>query len=710
MSEPAADGRAPADAGPASAPPAGPDPAPDRAEDLDDALHGELRDSARFVNVQYFNGRVDASGATFGGSFGPGRRPGSATGPLRQEDVDAALRHYVRPEPYARARRLLLDRRLVVLCGPAGIGKYSGAIALLRDVAGRDGLPTNLSPALAFSELAGQKFGNASGYIVRDQARDANTVAVQQFELHRLLGALKNRSYLVITVDLGLRPRGQLADLMVDWSAPDSDELFDTCTAHLTDQLRHGPGTDEVREQVRRLHSPGEVVAVCELMTDGPRKALAAFEDSQRGRVASWFDQDPEWPEVLAVAALAFVEGTPEADFERLVARLTELHRQASGASAALPAAGQPPDAAPTRQVRLDRRRAGGLITVRPSPQAGAGSPAVEFQTDDMRPLVLGELRERYGYALWEPLRNWLHEIAATAPVSDLQVRLGMGMAVLSRFDFQEVEHTFLDRWAAGLAAERAAAACTLSWIGLDGSHAASALTVTKRWALNSGQRRAVTAATALGGPLGLRYPSDALRWLWTLAMRNARIRPIACDALGILFAVTASDPAATRKVLNFLHHQMRDAVEDGASQRDRRATYPSVLEILAARDPRTDEPVAALVLRGAPRNADRLGALWADLLASAPQRRQARTALLVALGALSEDTAALPAVRRFGAAIRGGLSHSQWRALEAGLEEGLLRIDEEAAREGLLSTVFAALRGRRTQNPSPHHLTGRSL
>ncbi|MEU2661371.1 hypothetical protein [Micromonospora sp. NPDC007220] len=681
----------PTDENPPGAPaPQGTAPAAESEEDLRDEVH----EHARYINYQYFYG-VSASNSNFGMSFdGSSRRPAAATGPMRPEDVRHALRCYLRPpEAFRKARDVLNRCGMVVLCGPDGIGKYTGAIALLHEVASDQIPPTNISPALSLTELARLKFGNAGGYIVRDQLRDGEASAVQQFEVQRLTAALRGQAHLVITTNLGVRPRGPMADLMVDWAAPDPVRLFDKWLAEMPGEVCNTPAFEQLRQHVRTLICPRDVLKVVELLADGPEQALAGLRSSEQERVAAWFDREPSVDEVLGVAALTFAAGTPEPTYEFLLDRLKALYRQRNGP---VPAARVETGAAAVGTVMPQSRRRDrndSLIAVDNRKQLNldgeAAGRSVSFAQPGMQELVLRQLHDRYGYELWAPLRDWLDEVAARPP-SSLHIRLGIGMALYSTLSFQEVGHAILDRWADGTAPERLAAASTLSWIGLDGRNASAALGITKRWAQNSGQRRATTAASALGGPLGARYSSDALRWLWALAMRSVSIRMVACAALGMLFATAVEDPDTTRRVLKFLQIQLRRSLEPGSRQRDRRATFETVLNVLSARQEPTDALVAATVIRQDQRNAARLGSLWGELFCSAPHRSRTRTTLFAALQALNGDQDSLPAVRRLGEAMREVLSPQQWADLDGGLRQEADRADN-----GLpLTTVLTALLG----------------
>lgn len=664
--------------------------------EVDDRLHDELRDNARYVNIQYFNAPVSAPGSAFGQSPDGGQhRARTATGAVSAAERDAALRRYVRPEPFGRALAVLRQRRIVVVCGSAGIGKYAGALALLSEVTGGTGLPTNLSPALTFAELAAQKFGNPGGYVVRDHLTDGNATAVQQFEVQRLLGAMGSRSYLVITTDLGARPRGPLADLMVDWAAPDPVRLFDRCAQELPADRARAPEIEIIRERITRYTSPCDVLAVGRMLAEGPDTALAALDNTLQDQVTAWFDGNPTARDVLTVAALAFLDGTPEPVFERWLARLVELHRDVVGPEPMIGAAGVRP--ADERMAQTRTWTSHGLIRISlaDDPQV-AGVRCLTFTGGaDMRAAIIRTLHERYGYELWEPLRGWLDEVAAS-PSSPMHVRLALGVALWSRCNFREIEQTFLQSWSNGLAPERLAAACTLSWIGMDGTHASAALGQVKGWAQNSGPRRAVTAASVLGGPLGLRYQSDALRWLWTLAMRQQIIRESAGLALGLLFAAAADDAEATKRMLNFLRRRVAAALSVGESQRVRKVTYQTVLMVLQARDPESGLPVATAVLRQDARNIDRLGELWAELLRVGSLRRDARTALLEALEPISGAADALPAVERLGEAVRTRLPVGHWAALQECLDREARQRADGGAFPDLLAAVLAALGGNR--------------
>jgi hypothetical protein len=282
---------------------------------------------------------------------------------------------------------------------------------------------------------------------------------------------------------------------------------------------------------------------------------------------------------------------------------------------------------------------------------------------------VLTELAARFGSELWEPVDRWLRELARSLDRKILS-QISLGLALHARRAFDEVSPLLQD-WSDGTVTERLTAAYVLSWMCFDDDLGSVALRTATGWAVRSGPRRAWTAAVALGGELGVRYQSEALRWLWELTIRPERISRPARESIADLFRGAEQDPASATTVLNYLHSELRRTIRDQGAARTRSA-HRTVLAVLRADRRNVDQPVAAHVLRDQHGTAAVLGALWAEVLRSASHRDDAIEALRRTVCLIGQDGTAERAVRDLGAAIRSAWSGDERTVLLEQLEWAL--------------------------------------
>ncbi len=615
------------------------------------------------VTHNHFHADVDATDATFGNAGGgPGGRAPirRATGVLRCVDVDAELRGFVEPPMFHAALATLRERHLTVMVGEDGCGRRTAALALVRRAASDGEAITSLSPAMTFGELAAKKsFRRGRGYLVQDHIGDGEVPAVREFECPRLAERLRgDGAYLVVTATPVVVPPRTLRQFAHEWRGPDLLAVFDAAVAgfDLADEV-----LEAARGRAGLLRSPQEAVSFVRRLAVDPANAIDALGHSAREQVSAWFDAKPGKREVLAIAALAFLHCVPERVFEGRLAMLLALAGDER----------EPTDELPQQRVTIARGHP--LVTVQRVSMIGESGTVTErvvvFHSARHRGHVIDELCERYGYELWEPLREWLHDIARDAGPG-ARVELALGMAQLARTSFGEVAD-FLDRWAGGLAPERLTAAVTLWGMCAGDGLAPLALQTAMRWVSNRGQQRAITAAVALGGELGLLYQSDALRWLWFLARRGQNVSNVAVFSLAGLFASGVDDRATCLAMLNQARNEFGDAVAGAEDDPNGvRAVRRTVVALLGV--PRLDDgrPAVATVVREHPAAVAALGALWADVLCSAPHRRGAFDALVACLAAMADDPApdSHEQLGRLGTAVLAAMPPQQrevlWRDL----------------------------------------------
>jgi len=671
--------------------------APATSVDVDDDGLGELAEGQWAQQSQQLNtfitniyDGVHSDRVHIGVAASSGRR--RVTGTLDAAEIEAAARFYLRPAPFDEASRLLADRRLVVLAGAEGIGRRAGALALLTTVTGVDTDVTSLPPSLNTGDLAARTYRSGRGYLVQDLIVDREAPAVRRFELDQLLAVLKaSDAYLVITVTPASAAQGAMRDLRIDWQVPDPLSLFEHCLDENGPAVQHDADVELVRRRAAELTRPRDIVALAARLRDGVDAAMAALEDTERERVRAWFDDKPNLHQVLTIAALAFINDIPQATFERCLARLVAIEEDRSGRES------QPTEGDPQlpQSRRLWAAEDSLAKIVRDDSTGGLRSPRrLVFTASGYRTHVLAELVDRYGYELWDPLVAWAAEVAAESDL-DVQLELGLGIAMLAGAALHEVTESFIEPWANGTPAQRLTVAQTVSWMCLDDALAAEALGMVVGWVKHGSPRRAVTATIALSGELGVRYWSDALRMLWELVLRGGPVGTVAAKALAIRYSSASAEAAEAARVLS----QIASAIEWSMRRERREARLQRVLgaalELIRAEQFEARQPMAAFVLQSAPELAPTLGRLFGEVLRSASRQVPAIDALVATLRALGGDESVRPAVEEFGGSVRDCLSDREWSLLRPQLQQALDGTDQAALVAALLRVLDRSNNGK---------------
>ncbi|MFI7618434.1 hypothetical protein ACIBP6_45160 [Nonomuraea terrae] len=416
------------------------------------------------------------------------RVAGPVTRDLSRREADGLLRSYLEPAGFSEGVRRLAACRLLVLVGEEGTGRRLGAVALLSRMSLAEGRITVLSPAATAHELlTGTEYEPGRAYLLHDWVT-VSTDRTALVDLARKLAELG--SYLVITRDGG---PSAAVEVEHPWVAPEPGELFDLCLS--TFDRRDGVSAEDVaraRDIAHLLATPAEVVRLAARVARG--------EEAEGEEVAAWFDTKPPLREVLAVAAPAFAHRLPAPAFDRQLARLERLCGETGE---------RPPSC----------------------PLVGSRDGLVAFLAPHQRAQVLAELVVRYGFWLWQPLRDWALSLPGEGPA--VRASAAEAVALLAAHSFAEVRHTFLEVWARGNAAERAAAAGVLSSMCADDALAPKALGIALAWADGPEDVR-VTAAAALGGALAARYPGDAVRHLRRLETGHGPAAVVAARSLAL--------------------------------------------------------------------------------------------------------------------------------------------------------------------------------
>ncbi len=678
----------------------------------------ELRDIRKVYVQNNFHGGVHAEHGVFGAGGGE-PMSATATGPIPPERVAESLRGFVPPAALDAARTVLRRHRFVVLVGPDGVGKRALGLHLLRLVCGPSAPLVAASPAKSFGQLAAMELVAGTGYLVADHLGAGEEPAVRTYEADRLASLCVNRdTHIVLTTTSKRLGERFLAPYAVAVGPPDP---VDTLHSHLGDAEIEPDVLATAAEHVGGSRQPREVALLAKRMIADPARAVQAMRDVPGEHVAEWFDKQVTMRELLSVTALALGGSQPEPTHDLLLDTL-RAHAEAVR---------EDREAAPHvpwhEEVPRQRDRDHPLVTVATGDELDdedgwLSGRRVRFRHEAYRERVLFELHERYGNELWAPVRNWLNDLCRTDLGIELQSELARALAVLARLNFVEIREQYLSSWAAGDARERVTAAGVLWFMCHDDRLAPVALRTALEWGQDMGLRRAVTSALALGGPLGIRFPDEAMQRLCFLSLRAKRIGVVAREAMGALFAVAAADGGeATGRVLATVRAELaratgrrggdptadsyvtaqldtgtdaddpdREQYERGWTGRVATAARSMVLALLCADD--GGRPVAAKILRTQPEHVGRLGELWAEVLCSAPHRRAAIDALRDTLRSLeNEKQPAIAAVGRLGAAIHAAMPapHRPLRTTE--LVRAMTGDRDDPPSELLVSTLLTA-------------------
>lgn len=692
------------------------DGAPAAESDWDGAK--EFRELRKAFYVQNnFHGGVHAEHGTFGMAFGQ-PMSATATGPLDPGRVAEALRCFVRAAKHSAALTLLRRHGFVAIGGPDGIGKRALGLDLLRTVCGPDAPLVAVSPARGLGQLAADEPVAGTGYLVVDHLASGEDAAVRSYEAERIAtNCAAVGAYLVLTTTSKKMGERYLSPYAITVGPPDP---VATLHSHLGGVTIEPDILAMAEQHVRTNNQPRVIASLAKRILNDPAGAVDIMQDVPKEEVAAWFDRSVSMRDLLSITALAVGGSQPEPIHDLLLDLLrahtvqTQENREAA------------PHISWEDEKPRQRDRDHPLVTTAAADdlddESWLSGRRVRFRHEDYRAYVLRELYDRYDHQLWRPVRAWLHELCRNDPRIEIRGELAQSLALLAKENFMEVRDAYLTEWASGLASERRTAAMVLWFMSFDDRLAPVALTTALDWGQNNGLNRAVTSALALGGPLGIRFPDEAMQRLCFLALRAKRIGDVARIAIGGLFAVAAADgSAATGRVLATVSAELTRAVDprsartdDGATEltgtedaddpdqeqyeqgwtgRVAKAARSMVLALLEAEQVDGNTLVATLVLREQQEHVELLGEMWAEVLCSAPHRPAAIDKLVEMLRSLKGEQDVTNAVARLGAAIYAAMPAAH-RPLRAADLVRAMKAGNAAERPPrvLVSTLLAAL------------------
>jgi hypothetical protein len=648
-------------------------------EGTDDDPLEELDGQARNEVINVFNGQVTVKdGGTVGFYVGDGVR--RAAGRVAQTEIAAIRRLFLEPAGYAQALRTLRHKHLLILVGDEGSGRAAASVMLadrLRD----PGRPIiRFPPTRTLADLGKQKFKQGQSYILRDWIPTATGgTALTVYDAEHLAERLASEgAYLVITRLASTGPGAATGAFEERWTAPDPVELFDHCYA-LVDRLDGvHEALPELRARASQLGNARRIVQLAERLCDGAEHALLSVDDSVGREVAAWFDASPTRRAVRAAVALTFTcragdepddaPGVRQRGFELLFAQLEAAEAEYRGDTK--PDDLKPPEDGeefPQHRSRLMTDTKLADFTIDPPATAVVGvDHRPGFRTAAQRDLFMSELVRRYGDDLWTPVHAWLCKMVELPWISDTHLAIAYSAGRMARYSTKEVREAYLERWASGHAAERYCAVFTLWSMAAQEDLAPLALAQARDWVWGRGPERAMVAAIAFGGALGKRYPTEAMWWLWELAMRGQRISSYARVAMGNLLLIDAvsDDPSVAR----YLANKVRPLLLPGARPEQRRAALNVIVAVLSAPGADQKAPGVLKVLRESSAALGPIGELWSGILRSAPHRPAGVGILHSTLKALEQSTDGTDIAAQLGRQILPRLTETQRTQVERGL------------------------------------------
>jgi hypothetical protein len=224
-----------------------------------------------------------------------------------------------------------------------------------------------------------------------------------------------------------------------------------------------------------------------------------------------------------------------------------------------------------------------------------------------------------------------------------------------------------------------------------------SALSVAKRWSNSPNVWQRWTAAIVFSGVLGLRYPYEAVRRLWSITVQGTALEDDAIDAIAQLLANLVSQKEHPAAVLKLLELRLAQFGGPGRDTRLKRLTTSTILTVLSVRENEKSPPVVAVLLTEWPETSERIAPLLATMLVNRPYRRSAMDILAAILETLKDDLERGEAIaRRFCDHLSSSLSREEQRLLNIEFTAFVKRRPETTS---LADILRAALHADTTEN-----------
>ncbi|KFU78400.1 hypothetical protein SAMN04489729_8184 [Amycolatopsis lurida] len=631
-------------------------PAPSSREEAVKGLRGEASElsNGRFTkiisaaadrlagagNLNLFHGDIIVDGDFVAG---PGGRSGarrSSRARTEPQDVLKATEYFVAPPDFTDGVGRLQSTSLLVMADAAGTGRFTRALATLRDVLGEDANVYRVT-----SSMLGNPNWRVphprSGYVVVDNAGGDGKFAAGKLTDDWLVKTserlLAEESYLVVVtgpVTGSLASASKRMEFVVEeFELPDPIEIVRRRMAGelpwlSPSELEEHLSTDGLAELLEDRDDPRFATRVASAVAEAVRtrddvgKVVGRLSNPE-DQVREWLSSSPDTADVALVLATAVLE---DAGYLHVADAAIALYRQLSTSSATLT----------LRYLRRILAKRGWLELVTP-PAGDSGVPRLRFKSAHLRVAVLGVTWFELDGARAKIL-EWLKSLAEHNDV-EVRARTAQAAGILATNDFEHGLHKYLLPWAASKTAVlRQSAAHGLNVAGTIGGNAEAAWTHIEQWAAFESPTRSpklpITAGLAVGGRLGFDAPRRALFVLRTLVHRDSwdLLEPVAISTKSLLQA------GRTTEVLQAL-------LEWADRSDDEEATVRILMAFSFAVLPEDGTGNRPLLMREKHEHRDVLPELWGRALADSSARKLARTALRSWVRYADQDETASSAV-----------------------------------------------------------------
>ncbi|MEV6908537.1 hypothetical protein [Amycolatopsis sp. NPDC051071] len=541
-------------------------PAPSSREEAVKSLRGEASElsNVRFTKIiSEAGGRLEGAGTLnlfqgdiiVDGDFvaGPGGRSTSRRSTRARtepQDVVKATEYFVAPPDFTDGVGRLQSTSLLIMADAAGTGRFTRALATLRDAAGEDADIYRVNSAMLGNP--GWRIPHSrSGYIVVDSAGGDGKFAAGKLT-DDWLAKISDRllieeSHLVVVtgpVTGLLATASRRTEFVVEeFELPDPTEIVRRRVAgelpwldpaELDAQLA-ATGLAELLEE---RDDPRFATRVAGTMIEAWRagedvgKVVGKLSNPE-DQVREWLSRAPDTADMALVLATAVLE---DAGYLHVADAAIALYRQLSTNSATL-------TLRYLRRILAER----GWLELVPAPEGDDGAPRLRFKSARLRVAVLGVTWFELDGARAKIL-EWLKSLAEHNDV-EVRARTAQAAGILANNDFEHGLHKYLLPWGASKsAALRQSAAHGLNVAGTLGTNAEAAWSYIEQWAEQARTARTpnlpITAGLAVGGQLGLENPRRALRVLRTLVHDDDwdLLEPVAISTQALLESGRAAE------------------------------------------------------------------------------------------------------------------------------------------------------------------------
>lgn len=558
---------------------------------------------------------------------------------IARRDCEMLSRVAVNAGPYTRARACLDRARVVVLQGPAGVGKGTAGLSLL----GLEHEVLSIDPSLTAKDLTA--FSERLPYENRRYLLEAlSPIAARQltdFVLRSVSRDLHDaNSYLVITVDEQTAISPEAAGYVVTWS--DRPDTAAVLRNHLAYYLPDGDvGAIEqyidmsqvcaglASQATRAIGEAARTIAAGYAASQPVESLLEELGFGARPRAQEWFTSDRSTDELAFLLAIAVLGGAPYYSVTRHARRLEHLIAQRSRISLT------------TRPLDPLRPRSGRLSSAMAVLEPGyvgteyGQSPAetVRLESRWLVQAVLDVTWQEYDL-IADSLLDWLQELGDD-PDPGIRLRAAAAAGWLSQYDFATVRWRLFVPWARGSSEAARTAADALGQAAWLESTAPLALAVLSAWAWQDDYDLWWTAAVAYGGEVGVRLPGVAMDQLFATALRDDDRAP-AVAASCVVRLLTSGGRFANDVASYVLSHLSGWLADRPVAARTARLAYTELLSRASDPDWPTAQCYADLLLAAG--SLDASAALLRATLADRDSRKTGLATLKVLVRAADQD------------------------------------------------------------------------